>query len=77
MPGTYTSVLCHTLSDVVLLALFDFVTEFKNMGPLPKGEARRYGGECDRIVSFLLIVLSKHRLKYEIIHFLKTRTSRQ
>ena len=77
MPGTYTSVLCHTLSDVVLLALFDFVTEFKNMGPLPKGEARRYGGECDRVVSLLLIVLSKHRLKYEIIHFLKTRTSRQ
>ena len=58
MPGTYTSVLCHTLSDVVLLALFDFVTEFKNMGPLPKGEARRYGGECVQLVSLQLFALS-------------------
>ena len=76
MPDTYNSVPFHALSDVILLALFDFVTDFKNMGPLPKGEARRYGGECDRIVSLLLFVFSKHLLKYEIIHFPKTRTSR-
>ena len=44
MPDTYTSVLFHILSYGVLLALFDVVTDFKNMGPLPKGEARRYGG---------------------------------
>ena len=34
------------------------MNNFKNMGQLPKGEARRYGGECVQLVSLQLFALS-------------------
>jgi hypothetical protein len=56
------SICCQYASDICSISLchfhnpaFDLVNYLKNMGPLPKGEARRYGGESDRIVALPLL----------------------
>jgi hypothetical protein len=36
------------------------MNDLKNMEQLPKGEARRYGGELDKMFSLVLFVLSRY-----------------